>query len=95
MSRDSLSPFCLGLMVGLAIAFLAFLWGQWVGSRDHQLMSAADRHAAVSLCREQNAVAILIAGADAKADRWQCASGSSRLVKVRPALASPLAQGDQ
>lgn len=90
MIRDELPGFAVGLCAGLVLAVVAFFWGQWVGARDEKLTSGADRHAAVNLCRQQDAVAILITGQHADADRWVCSGGSSRLLKRRAPLSSPV-----
>lgn len=91
MSIGERMLFLIGLAAGLCCAVATFMWGQWVGERDVQLRAKADRHSAVALCREQDAIAILITGPHADADRWQCVGGSGRMLRRTSPLASPLA----
>ena len=61
--------------VGIAVtAPIVWLWATWVARNDARLMLAAERQAMIEMCREENAIAVLILNSD----KVTCVSGSGR-----------------
>lgn len=67
--------------IGIACtAPIIWIWSSWVARNDARLMLAAERQAMIEICKEENAVAVLILNSD----KLTCVSGSGR------SLTSPL-----
>lgn len=61
--------------IGIACtAPIIWIWSSWVARNDARLMLAAERQAMIEICKEENAVAVLILNSN----KLTCVSGSGR-----------------